>query len=141
MDKFDTIKLLQEKQINPTRQRIEIARLFLERPQHLCAEQLIELLEDKGTGRISKATVYNTLNLFSEKGLLRELYVDAGKVYFDSNTSEHHHIYNVDTGEIWDVGAEGDTPALTPPQLPEGMSFLGAEVIYRVAGERGTGRH
>ena len=133
MEKHEVIKLLQEQQINPTRQRIDIAQLLFSRPQHLCAEEVITALHDGGKSKASKATVYNTLNLFSQHGLLREVCVDAGKVYYDSNTDEHHHIYNVDTGELWDVGAEAAL-AIEPPLLPEGVSGIGVEVIYRVQG-------
>jgi Fur family iron response transcriptional regulator len=133
MDQHKVIKLLQSQKINPTRQRVDIAKLLFSRSQHLCAEQLIDELVVTGRGRASKATVYNTLNLFSRHGLLRELYVDAGKVYFDTNTEPHHHIYNVETGELWDVPA-GMTPIISPPLLPEGTTPVGVEVIYRVKG-------
>jgi Fur family iron response transcriptional regulator len=129
MEKHDVIKLLQSQQINPTRQRVDIGQLFFGRPRHLCAEQVMVALGEQG--RASKATVYNTLNLFSQRGLVREVCVDAGKVYFDSNTQWHHHIYNVDTGELWDVdgGAHADDE---PPYLPHGTTPVGVEVIYRV---------
>ena len=54
----------------------------------------------------SKATVYNTLNLFLEKKLIREVIVDPSKVFYDPNTAPHHHFYNVDTGELTDIEAE-----------------------------------
>jgi Fur family iron response transcriptional regulator len=133
MDQHEVIKLLQSQQINPTRQRVDIAQLLFARPQHLCADQVIDELADRGRGRASKATVYNTLNLFSRHGLLRELYLDAGKVYFDSNTDAHHHIYNVDTGELWDVAA-GSVEGIPSPLLPDGTITVGVEVIYRVKG-------
>ena len=137
MDNHEAIKLLQSQQINPTRQRVDIAQLLFEQPQHLTAEQVMIGLSEEGKGRASKATVYNTLNLFSRHGLLRELCVDAGKVYFDSNTTQHHHIYNVDTGELWDI-AEETHPATQLPCLPDGTTCVGVEVIYRVKdGETG----
>lgn len=131
MEKHEIIALLQSQQINPTKQRIEIAQLMFERDQHLCAEQVMHALEAGGRTKASKATVYNTLNLFSQNGLLRELCVDSGKVYYDSNTSDHHHIYNVDTGELWDVET-GEKPALQTAYLPDGTRFIGLEVVYRV---------
>lgn len=133
MEKHEVIKLLQRQQINPTRQRIDIAQLLFSRPQHLSADEVITALHNRDKAKASKATVYNTLNLFSQHGLLREVCVDAGKVYFDTNTDEHHHIYNVDTGELWDVEAE-TALAIEPPRLPEGVSGISVEVIYRVQG-------
>ena len=133
MEKHEVIKLLQRQQINPTRQRVDIAQLLFSRPQHLCAEEVITALHDSGKAKASKATVYNTLNLFSQHGLLQEVCVDAGKVYYDSNTNAHHHIYNVDTGELWDV--DGETAlAIEPPLLPKGIRGIGVDVIYRVRG-------
>jgi len=90
-------------------------------------------LHGYGKAKASKATVYNTLNLFTQHGLVREVCVDAGKVYYDSNTEEHHHIYNVETGELWDVEADAMS-AIVPPLLPEGISGIGFDVIYRVQG-------
>jgi Fur family iron response transcriptional regulator len=133
METHDIIKLLQGRQISPTRQRVDIAQLLFSRPQHLCAEQVLDELEVRGRGRASKATVYNTLNLFSHHGLLREVCVDAGKVYFDSNTAPHHHIYNIDTGELWDVEAEADI-STAPLSLPDGTVSIGVDVIYRIRG-------
>ncbi len=134
LEKHDIIKLLQSQQINPTRQRVEIAQLLFERPQHLCAEQVMNELAERGKGKASKATVYNTLNLFTQQGLVRELCVDSAKVYYDSNTTEHHHIYNVDTGELWDVEPDLEL-CLQPHYLPEGTTAAGVEVIYRVRDE------
>ncbi len=133
MEKHEVIKLLQKQQINPTKQRIDIAQLLLSQPQHLCAEEVITALQDMDKPKASKATVYNTLNLFSQRGLLREICVDAGKVYYDSKTDQHHHFYNEDTGELWDVEAESML-AIEPPQLPEGIHGVAVEVIYRVRG-------
>jgi Fur family iron response transcriptional regulator len=133
METHDIIKLLQGRQISPTRQRVDIAQLLFSRPQHLCAEQVLDELEERGRARASKATVYNTLNLFSHHGLLREVCVDAGKVYFDSNTAPHHHIYNIDTGELWDVEAEADI-STAPLSLPDGTVSIGVDVIYRIRG-------
>jgi len=134
MDKQEAIKLLESQQINPTRQRVDIAQLLFERPQHICAEEVIQKLDSISKGKISKATVYNTLNLFSQQGLVRELCVDSGKVYYDSKTGEHHHIYNVDTGELWNV--ELDTlPSMPSSSFPVGTQLHSIDVIYRVKDE------
>ena len=131
MEKHEVIKLLQKQQINPTKQRLEIAKLLFSRPQHLCADEVIAALHGSDKTRASKATVYNTLKLFSQHNLLREVCVDAAKVYYDTNTDEHHHIYNVDTGELWDVET-GSSPAPQPTHLPDGTAVLGMDVVYRV---------
>ena len=88
--------------ILPTPQRVKIAEILLARPQHLSAEQILDRLRQAGSS-VSKATVYNTLNLFRESGLVRELSVDPERRYYDSVTCAHHHFYNIDTGEFTDI--------------------------------------
>src|SRR5471032_2942734 len=76
--------------IRPTAQRVRIASLLLSCPQHLSAEQILASLRTAGA-RVSKATVYNTLNLFAGHGLIRQLSVDGSRAWFDSNVEAHYH--------------------------------------------------
>ena len=116
--------------INPTFQRNEIARVMLNKPQHLSAEQVLTFVNESDV-HVSKATVYNTLNLFVEKGLIREVSIDPIKIFYDSNTSHHHHYYNEDTGEISDF--EIDEMSLNPKSsLPENTVQSGIDVVVRV---------
>ena len=125
---------LREYAISPTEQRVEIARVIFARHQHLSAEQILSLLAQRAS-RVSKATVYNTLNLFAEKGLVREVVIDPAKLFYDSNLDPHHHIFHTDTGELEDVDpARVDISNL--PALPAGKELLGVDVIIRVGGER-----
>jgi Fur family transcriptional regulator, iron response regulator len=114
----------------PTVQRLKLAELVFARPQHLSAEQVLKAARLKGI-RVSKATVYNTLNLFVECGLLRELVVDRDRVYYDSTVHAHHHFYNVDTGEMIDIPAASVSFAGVPA-APAGTEQDGVEVIIRV---------
>lgn len=116
--------------IMPTPQRIEIADILLERPQHLSADQIIDKLKAARSG-VSKATVYNTLNLFAGRGLIREVMVDPVRKFYDSTTHPHHHFYNVDTGELSDI-SEGKVAFLDLPELPEGTQSESVEVLIRV---------
>lgn len=135
LEKHDIIQLLQSQQITPTKQRIDIAQLLFERPQHLCAEQVINQLVERGGRKVSKATVYNTLHLFSQQGLVRELCIEPGRAYYDTTTRKHHHIYNIDTGELWDVEASS-LPEGFATRLPEGTIAVGVDVVYRVRCEQ-----
>ena len=114
----------------PTAQRIDIALLVLARPQHLSAEQIIGAIRGSGV-KISKATVYNTLNLFCERGLLRTVDVDPTRQFYDSSTSAHHHFYNVDTGELTDIPVES-VALNVRSALPPGTEQAGVDVIVRV---------
>jgi Fur family transcriptional regulator, iron response regulator len=114
-----------------TAQRLEIAEVLFRRPQHLSAEQIMSTVNRGDSAKVSKATVYNTLKLFSAKGLVREVIVDPERVFYDSTTGSHHHIYNVDSGELQDIPAK-DVEFAKLPELPEGMQADGVEVIMRV---------
>jgi Fur family iron response transcriptional regulator len=125
-------KLFERHGIQTTPQRIEIARILLDRPQHLSAEQIIDRLRSSGS-TVSKATVYNTLNLFSARALIREVMVDPARKFYDSTTRAHHHFYNVDTGELSDIPDE-QVSFRDLPALPEGTEHDSIEVLIRVRG-------
>jgi Fur family iron response transcriptional regulator len=127
-------ELLRAYAISPTDQRIQIARVLFARHQHLSAEQILARLM-RQSSRVSKATVYNTLNLFSEKGLVREVVIDPTKLFYDSNLNPHHHLFHTDTGELEDVDpARVDISEL--PDLPRDKELLGVDVIIRVGNRR-----
>ena len=116
--------------VMPTSQRVDVAELLLARPQHLSADQIIDQLRQQGS-RVSKATVYNTLKLFCETGLVREQSVDSSRKYYDSTTHPHHHFYNVDSGELTDI-PENQVRISDLPELPTGTEQEGLEVLIRV---------
>ena len=130
MSRMDIIEKLRNHGVTPTSQRIEVAEVIFERPQHLSADQIIEKLHGAGS-RVSKATVYNSLNLFSETGLVREINVDPTRRYYDSTTHPHHHFYFVDTGELADIPADNIAISDMPP-LPAGTEQESVEVLIRV---------
>lgn len=122
--------LLTEAGIIPTQQRLEIARVILSHQQHLSADQVLALVNQNGH-KVSKATVYNTLGLFARKGIVREVLVDPNRIFFDSNTAPHHHLYNEDTGALQDVNAHQlRTEGL--PMLPEDTEIVGIDIVIRV---------
>lgn len=116
--------------IHPTAQRIRIAELLFAREQHLTADQVMQALGRDGA-HVSKATVYNTLNLFAARGLLKPLQVDPMRGLFDSNTAPHHHFHVEDTGELIDV-PPGAVQFSSLPALPSGTEAVAVEVVFRV---------
>ena len=122
--------MLAEHEIQVTAQRILIAELLFGRDQHVTAEQVLQALADEGTV-VSKATVYNTLNLFAQKGLLKSLQIDPQRGLFDSNTAPHHHFHVEDTGELIDV-PPGTVEFSRLPPLPPGTEAVGVDVVIRV---------
>lgn len=120
--------------LRPTRQRLALARLLFDSgDRHVTAEQLHGEARDAGI-RVSVATVYNTLHQFTEAGLLREVVVDPGRAYFDTNTSEHHHFYTEETGVLEDI--PGDRVILAAvPETPPGTALNRVDIILRLKAE------
>jgi Fur family transcriptional regulator, iron response regulator len=132
----DIVQLLSSRGVFPTTQRVDVGLVILARPQHLSAEQVIAGIRSSGS-RVSKATVYNTLNLFCERGLLRTVDVDPARLYYDSTIQAHHHFYNVDTGELTDIPVDAITLNVNT-ELPPGTEHAGVDVVIRVRGGRPT---
>ena len=123
-------KVLCALNIKPTNQRIDIAKFILIKDQHISAEDIFSSLNDSKRG-ISRATVYNTLNLFADNGLVRRVIIGSSKIYYDSKTTPHSHYYNVDTGEISDF--EFNDAQISPlPALPEHTVQEGVDIVVRV---------
>ncbi|MCG7866047.1 MAG: transcriptional repressor [Candidatus Thiodiazotropha taylori] len=116
--------------VNLTKQRRIIADVLFERNQHVTADQLFDLVKQTGS-RVSKATVYNTLGLFARKGLVREIFIDASRTFYDSNNSHHHHFYNVDTGDLIDI-KDRLAAHFIEQDLPEGTSMDVVDLVVRV---------
>jgi Fur family iron response transcriptional regulator len=140
------IDRLKDAGLRPTRQRLALARLLFDPrrggPQdaaapdrtradrHVTAEQLHGEAMDADV-RVSLATVYNTLNQFTEAGLLREVVVEPGRSYFDTNVDDHHHFYFEDSGRLQDIA--GDAVRLAEvPEAPSGARIERVDVIIRV---------
>ncbi len=127
----ETIARLRAAGLRPTRQRLALAKiLFSGHDRHISAEQLHEEALAAG-GSISLATIYNSLRQFTEAGLLREVAVDPGRAYYDTNTRPHHHFYFEDSGQLADIPSEAlSLPTL--PQAPEGTEISQVNVTIRV---------
>jgi len=130
MSRSDILSLLKSHGVMPTPQRMEVAEILLDRAHHLSADQIMDRLRDSGS-LVSKATVYNTLKLFSEKALVRELNVDSSRKFYDSTTHAHHHFYHIDTGNLSDIPAD-QVSIMSLPDLPEGTEQESVEVLIRV---------
>jgi Fur family transcriptional regulator, iron response regulator len=100
--KRETLQALTEHGIQPSAQRVAVADYVLYTSDHPSADQVWAQVK-RSFPMLSRATVYNTLNLFTEKGLLRELVLSEGKVVFDPKLDPHHHFLDEETGEIVDV--------------------------------------
>jgi len=120
--------------LRPTRQRLALARLLFDNEdRHITAEQLHG--EALGADiRVSLATVYNTLHQFTEAGLLREVVVEPGRSYFDTNTADHHHSFCEATSKLQDIPGR-DVVVSEFPLPPLGTEICRVDVIIRVRPE------
>jgi Fur family iron response transcriptional regulator len=100
--KRDLAALLRAHGIQPSAQRLAVADYVLDTVEHPSADQVFARVRAVAPG-LSRATVYNTLNLFVGKGLLRSMALDGGRVLFDPNVEPHHHFVDEATGAIHDV--------------------------------------
>jgi len=122
--------LLKEHGIAPTQQRLQIADFLFSKQQHVSADQILSNVQQSDQP-VSKATVYNTLGLFANKGLLREVIIDPNKVFYDTNTEHHHHFYNTDSNALTDINSS-DININNLPVLPAGTRFECVDVIIKV---------
>lgn len=126
------IAKLRDASLRPTRQRIALAELmFTDGDRHVSAEMLHNEAAQARVS-VSLATVYNTLHQFTQAGLLREIAVDAGRSYFDTNTSDHHHFYFESDGHLEDIPSE-DVIVSSLPVPPKGARISRVDVVVRVS--------
>ena len=117
--------------LRPTQQRLALAELlFGKGDRHICAE---ELHAEAVSARVpvSLATVYNTLNQFKSAGLLREIAIEGERSYFDTNTSDHFHFFDVAQGSLMDIEGDG-VKVIGVPALPKGKVIDRVDVIVRL---------
>ncbi|MCF4165459.1 transcriptional repressor [Zavarzinia compransoris] len=127
----DALQRLKAAGLRPTRQRLALTRILFEAGhRHLTAETLHAEAKSAGVD-VSLATIYNTLHQFTGVGLLREVVIDTGKAYFDTNTDDHHHFFFEGSNRLTDIPGDHVTIANLPAP-PEGMEVARVEVVIRL---------
>jgi Fur family transcriptional regulator, iron response regulator len=125
---------IQDCGLKPTEQRVRIAEILMRNPTHMTADHI--LAEVRASGEpISKATVYNTLKVLAEHGLIRQIHLDPERSVYDSTRVAHHHFHDLDTGELRDINPN-EIEFSRFPALPEGMEADGVEVVIRLRKKR-----
>ena len=127
----NALELLRAARLRPTRQRLALTRLLFEKgDRHVAAEELHgEALAAQVP--VSLATVYNTLHQFVAAGLLREVVINPGRSYFDTNVNDHHHFFYEDSGTLRDIPGDSIAVSNVPPP-PDGGSIRRVDVVVRV---------
>lgn len=126
-----TLRRLKDAGLRPTRQRLALGKLLFDSgDRHVTAEQLHLEAGDQGI-KVSLATVYNTLNQFTESGLMREVVVAPGRSYFDTNIEDHHHFFYEDDGALQDIPRDAISLAAMP-EAPADAVVSRVDVIVRL---------
>ena len=99
------IEKLRSSGLRPTKQRLKICKLLFDRKKtfHFTISDLSKIFKKRTDEKISLATIYNTVHSFKKKGYLKEISINSEKSYFDTNTSNHHHLIDESTNEIVDL--------------------------------------
>ena len=128
----DAKKLLEEKGISPYLQRVIILRYLMTHDNHPSTDEVYQaLLEEIPT--LSKTTIYNTLKLFSQKGIIHPLAIYGNEVHYETQQGFHSHFYCMECGRIFDldIGEREEFPVER-----DGHQIREKEVVFR-----GTCRH
>lgn len=127
----DCADLLRRSGLRPTQQRLLLVEcLFSKDGRHVAADTLYMEATSAGTN-VSLATVYNTLKLFTEVGLLRRIGVDGTKSYFDTNPTGHHHFFMEQENRLLDVPEPGVLIDTLPQPLP-GYEIASVDVVVHL---------
>ncbi len=125
---------LQSAGLRATPKRIAIGGLLFDgMDRHVTADDVAILARKSGV-RVSLATVYNTLNQFVSAGLMKRITLDTDRTYFDTNVSDHHHLFFEENGVLHDI--PGDTIKVEGlPPIPAGSKVRSVEVIVRMSAD------
>ena len=134
--KTDFIKKLRNSGLRPTKQRLKICEVLFdtEKTFHFTINDLVKIIREKLSQKISLATVYNTIHAFKKKGYLKEISINSDKNYFDTNTSIHHHFYDEDTNELIDCDVNAIDTVNVKNNIT-GKKINSVEVLIKVASD------
>jgi Fur family transcriptional regulator, iron response regulator len=128
------INRLRSSNLRPTKQRLAICKVLFDKKDtfHFTIDNLKKKIEKNTKSKISLATLYNTVHAFEKSGYLKEISLQGNKTFFDTNTTNHHHFYDQDTGDLMDIKNE-DISISKLPAAPKGKKINEVEVTVSVA--------
>ena len=131
--KKDLADKLRSSGLRPTKQRLKICEVLFDTKKtfHFTINDLVKIIREKLSQKISLATVYNTVHAFKKKGYLKEIIINSEKSYFDTNIHSHHHFYDSKNNELTDISIE-DVKLQNIPNPPKGKSIKDIDVIINV---------
>tara|TARA_B100000700_G_scaffold99589_1_gene112113 strand:+ start:3450 stop:3866 length:417 start_codon:yes stop_codon:yes gene_type:complete len=130
---FDKLKF---SGLRATKQRLKIANILFEKNKtfHFSISQLANLINKRYGDTVALATVYNTVHAFKNHGFLKEIAINSEHSYFDTNTTNHHHFYDVDKDELSDIENNDVSPIKIKKTIP-GKKIKSIEVLVKISSE------
>ena len=127
------INKLRSSGLRPTRQRIKICEILFNSKEtfHFTIKQLSKMIENNVSSRVSLATIYNTVHTFREKGYLKEIAINSSESYFDTNTSQHHHFFDVNENKLIDLEDQEVEPIQIKKTIP-GKKIKSVEILVKI---------
>ena len=124
---------LRDSGLRPTKQRIKICEVLFETDKtfHFSINELTKKIHSQSDKKISVATVYNTIHAFEKKGYLKQIPVNSSQTYFDTNTTDHHHFYDVKNEKLIDLENKYVGPIKIQKTIP-GKKIKSVEVLVKL---------
>ena len=131
LDKY--IKKLRDSGLRPTKQRIKICEVLFETDKtfHFSVNDLTKKILNKTKEKISVATVYNTVHAFEKKGYLKKIHINSNQTYFDTNITDHHHFYDIQSEKLIDIDNKDIGPINIQKSIP-GKKIKSVEVLVKL---------
>ena len=130
---LEYIRKLRNSGLRPTKQRIKICDVLFSKETtfHFTINDLVQIIENESKEKISLATVYNTVHAFEKKGYLKEIPVNSNQSYFDTNTSDHHHFFDISENKLIDLDDKDVSPIQIQKTIP-GKKIKSIEVLVKL---------
>ena len=119
--------------LRPTKQRIKICEILFGSKEtfHFSINELSKIISQKTNEKISLATIYNTVHAFLGKGYLKQIAVNSEQSYYDTNTTDHHHFYDIDKDKLIDIHDSEVEPVKINRKIP-GKRIKSIEVLVKL---------
>ena len=127
------VQKLRSSNLRPTKQRLKICQFLFDREKtfHFTVETLNKKISKYGAGKVSLATIYNTVEAFTSAGYLKEILTSKNKSYYDTNIKSHHHFYDEGSKELTDIHYS-QIELSKVPVPPKGKKIKNLEVVIRI---------
>tara|TARA_Y100001970_G_scaffold271134_1_gene365914 strand:+ start:38 stop:448 length:411 start_codon:yes stop_codon:yes gene_type:complete len=127
------IKKLRDSGLRPTKQRIKICQILFETDKtfHFTVNDLSKKIRSQSNTKISVATVYNTVHAFEKKGYLKQIPINSNQTYFDTNITDHHHFYDIQSEKLIDIDNKDIGPINIQKSIP-GKKIKSVEVLVKL---------